>query len=278
MSLTYNDLFAFRIAFLDRYSDENDIIRELKIELYNSGMNNVNDINNYLVNFYKEFNIEISLEKISEVSFNVNNMLNLNNISNSSNLINFFSFGQNNNSGVVVDELNNNSDSDSDDDSILEDNSDSDFDDLPELEDVYSNNDNNMIININGRNVLIPSLSLSNLNNQSNITNISVNNDFTNFINSINNFNNVINNANNMTDVRVTLDEKAESSIKSIVCKEDKSDICTICLKSFKKDDNISELKCSHSFHTSCIMPWLKEYSYKCPICRTECGDGKKNV
>ena len=39
-----------------------------------------------------------------------------------------------------------------------------------------------------------------------------------------------------------------------------------------QKGDKISKLKCEHTFHNDCIMQWLKEYNYRCPVCRKECG------
>ena len=45
-----------------------------------------------------------------------------------------------------------------------------------------------------------------------------------------------------------------------------------------KKGDKISKLKCDHTFHTDCIMQWLKEYNYKCPVCRKECGQAKYHI
>ena len=31
-------------------------------------------------------------------------------------------------------------------------------------------------------------------------------------------------------------------------------------------------------FHTDCVTHWLKEYNYKCPICREECGQAKYHI
>ena len=49
---------------------------------------------------------------------------------------------------------------------------------------------------------------------------------------------------------------------------------CVICLSKFKDNDDIRLLKCKHNFHTECIDKWLKDYNYKCPICREETGKG----
>ena len=45
-----------------------------------------------------------------------------------------------------------------------------------------------------------------------------------------------------------------------------------------QKENDIWELPCGHIFHQDCIGKWLKEYNYKCPICRKETGEGKFDV
>ncbi|ESQ30495.1 hypothetical protein EUTSA_v10011738mg [Eutrema salsugineum] len=42
---------------------------------------------------------------------------------------------------------------------------------------------------------------------------------------------------------------------------------CSICLESFAKGDILISLPCSHSFHSSCLNPWLKACG-DCPYCR----------
>ena len=43
-------------------------------------------------------------------------------------------------------------------------------------------------------------------------------------------------------------------------------------------NDNVTELNCKHTFHTKCIKEWLKEYDYKCPVCRKESGKPKYDL
>ena len=33
------------------------------------------------------------------------------------------------------------------------------------------------------------------------------------------------------------------------------------------ENQDIIELDCKHKFHKNCIMEWVNEYDYKCPIC-----------
>lgn len=42
---------------------------------------------------------------------------------------------------------------------------------------------------------------------------------------------------------------------------------CTICQEDFATGDKATKLPCTHSYHTDCVMQWLKEH-HTCPICR----------
>ncbi|KFK35972.1 hypothetical protein AALP_AA4G061800 [Arabis alpina] len=42
---------------------------------------------------------------------------------------------------------------------------------------------------------------------------------------------------------------------------------CSICLESFTKGDILITLPCTHSFHSSCLVPWLRACG-DCPYCR----------
>lgn len=44
---------------------------------------------------------------------------------------------------------------------------------------------------------------------------------------------------------------------------------CRICLCDYESGEKIRTLTCFHSFHCTCIDPWL-EKNTKCPICRTD--------
>eukprot|EP00466_Bigelowiella_natans_P011136 jgi/Bigna1/71988/fgenesh1_pg.18_\ len=43
---------------------------------------------------------------------------------------------------------------------------------------------------------------------------------------------------------------------------------CVICLEEFKLGTSIKVLPCKHGFHSECIVPWLRDRSDKCPICK----------
>ena len=66
-TLSFDDLFALRVELSDQYMDENLIIRELKMILLNNGFSDIDQVNNFLVEFYKNYGIEISLDVISNI-------------------------------------------------------------------------------------------------------------------------------------------------------------------------------------------------------------------
>ena len=99
------------------------------------------------------------------------------------------------------------------------------------------------------------------------------------FLNTLNNLLNMVHlPQEEMEDVKVTLDEEDFSNIKTETLQEDMEGSCSICMMNFIKGNEVSTLPCKHYFHTDCINQWLKEYNYKCPVCRKECGKPKYNV
>ena len=51
--------------------------------------------------------------------------------------------------------------------------------------------------------------------------------------------------------------------------KEEAGNKCVICLNNFNIGDNISTLKCKHTFHYDCLFDWIK-LKPECPLCRTK--------
>ncbi len=81
-------------------------------------------------------------------------------------------------------------------------------------------------------------------------------------------------------NIPVVLDEKDINNLKQIefndnCIEEGIHQKCTICLGEYEKGEKLTILPCEHGFHTDCINSWLKDYSYKCPICRNETGSGR---
>ena len=45
---------------------------------------------------------------------------------------------------------------------------------------------------------------------------------------------------------------------------------CSICLNSIKKGEEIYDIACKHTFHTSCLYTWMEHRNHDptCPLCR----------
>ena len=173
------------------------------------------------------------------------------------------------------------------------------YDSMPELEDVEVND--NIEVNEtnqnNQSNVLIPNSSgsmpgiphrtinitrnmyrMSNSVNSVRYRNVQnvLRNIFTTSLSQLNN-----NGSTNMNDVVASLADDDLSNIKSYkyVKNKDGSDLkCTICMDYCKEEEEVCKLNCNHEFHKDCIIPYLKDYNYKCPICRMEVGKAKYNT
>ena len=77
-----------------------------------------------------------------------------------------------------------------------------------------------------------------------------------------------------MDDVIPVLNEEDLKEIKKYNNQNEELNCC-ICIDNIKIDEEVSELKCGHKFHTECIEKLLKEYTNKCPVCRYECKSSK---
>jgi hypothetical protein len=83
---------------------------------------------------------------------------------------------------------------------------------------------------------------------------------------------------NSFQDVVITVDDNDLEKLKSIKLESNIDTNCSVCMGHMVKDEMVTELKCSHLFHTDCIEPYLKQYNYKCPVCRAEVGKAKYNM
>ena len=55
--------------------------------------------------------------------------------------------------------------------------------------------------------------------------------------------------------------------------KPKEKEICTICQEPLNKTKTeCKELPCSHTFHRSCLVPWIRGHD-TCPTCRTVAGE-----
>ncbi|KAL8161651.1 hypothetical protein V2J09_013140 [Rumex salicifolius] len=44
---------------------------------------------------------------------------------------------------------------------------------------------------------------------------------------------------------------------------------CSVCLTAFEEGVEVSELRCKHAFHRSCLDKWFDHHHSTCPLCRS---------
>jgi hypothetical protein len=83
-----------------------------------------------------------------------------------------------------------------------------------------------------------------------------------------------------MQDVVPSLDDEALKNLKKYKSDKVLDENCSICMSKMgdNQEEELCKLPCEHDFHVSCIEPYLKEYNYKCPICRKEVGKPKFDI
>lgn len=107
--------------------------------------------------------------------------------------------------------------------------------------------------------------------------NINTHNSLLNVLNSIlSNIN--LNHNDDLEDVVVTMNDDDIANLEIIKLTTKLPENCTICLNEMDENNEVIKLKCLHHFHKDCIQEYLKEYNYKCPLCRTEAGKPKYNL
>ena len=302
MSISFDELFAMRLQIQDITTDEVVIIKRLKLLLLSAGMIN-EEINNYLVDFYKYFGTTMSLEEIQEINVNENSFLNflLNNQLDGS--------SQNNNQTAPnetapneTEDNNNQDDNDNQEDNDVEssddeiENSDDELENQmnefhEEYEDIEQLNNPSVIptvsIDINPLNLpnipnTLPNIMIPQL--QNTVPNILLQNSFDilgEFMNTVTYLpapTTPVNYEPIDDDVIVTLDDNDLDNLKIEVAGTKLDDRCTICLMDIEQDNEIINLKCKHTFHSNCLTEYLKNYGYSCPVCRTEVGKTKAHI
>lgn len=92
----------------------------------------------------------------------------------------------------------------------------------------------------------------------------------------INNFISILNNQ-NMTDVPIVIKDDCLNKLNIDIYNSDKNkeSSCTICMDDFNDNEIIRTMVCNHVFHRMCIDKWLTKEDFKCPVCRTKCGDSQ---
>lgn len=59
------------------------------------------------------------------------------------------------------------------------------------------------------------------------------------------------------------------AALKTSIIKEGEGGQCAVCLKPYEAGETVKQLPCKHTFHSTCIVPWL-EKTNSCPMCRHE--------
>jgi hypothetical protein len=310
----FDELFALRILLQDEFENESDIIRELNYELIQKGTP-VENIPNYLKQFYEAFGINMTLDQINEALAPTQEEELANQLINAVNQLLNVQVQQNQNAEPDDEE---NQDEENDED-IAEDDDESLGSDNQENQDISGNvidvSNNTMnppsVVNIQGNSniqfyfsTMGPGGTIQYTFNGGNAPNIGSAN-----LNTL--LGSLLNPNPSMIlpplppqqmmmqpllgplftgllppgpmgpilqDVVSTLDESEKDKLKVYKLSEKKEEKCSVCMTDMNTDEQVCELPCGHTFHDDCIQPWLKEYNYKCPICRKEVGKPKHNV
>ena len=268
-----DELFALRLALQDTIFDETRIIKELKMFLIEKNVPN-DSINQTIQEFYKKYGIDFTDEFIASVTvpaiFQVpaNNNVPLNPfqfISQFNNINNSLNENNSNNNEGTNDDTGDESDEDDEDE---DEEYSGEIDVSPLLLPIppnlpphpQMNHAMSQLFGINPEAIPLtsPQVQLINTLNQ---------------LLSLGNMN-----PEEMEDVKATLDDSDMDSLEIKTATEDTDTTCSVCMTKIVKDNKYMDLPCEHTFHESCISTWLKEYNYKCPICRKECGKPKYDI
>lgn len=82
-----------------------------------------------------------------------------------------------------------------------------------------------------------------------------------------------------LEDVKVVLTPEEFDKLKKNVITDNnferyKENTCNICMENYNVEEKITELDCSHVFHSDCIQYWLCNEHVTCPICRKDTREG----
>ena len=258
----YADLYALYFSLIDQDLSDISIIIELKLYLLNrniDGIGSSTQINYLISHFYIAYDIPINEQLI-----NSTHVVNLN--YNDENLINVYEHDEK----EELDELEEKYDDDDLPALIGED----DDDDLPALigEDddlsvLIGEDDDADLPELISRYSIFPILNSFGPNRFAEISGG----------NSIS-LREIFNNSDMYQDIRVTLDDEDLNNLPTKQLESNLDSNCSICLNEMIEHEFVTSLICEHNFHTECIKPYLENYSYKCPLCRTECGRSKARL
>lgn len=266
MPPSFDEIFAIRISLQDYVMDEFTIIKRLKIILQDYNMQ-LDEINQYLVEFYNNFGLNFTLEEIQNINVEANSLLSLFLTNGDVQMsINENNPAENIDITGLLNNIINQSNTQLDIIENYQSNNDEEESNLPEL----NSNINSLPIFINDIQNIVPQNMI--LEPEMNVFNTIIN-----FINQTNQNNN--HNINEFEeDILITLDEKEINNLNKEVVETKQPDRCTICLQDIDKGDTMTKLQCGHYYHYDCIVKYLNEFDYKCPICRESVGTTHAHV
>ena len=276
-----DELFALRLGLQDHIFDESRIIKELKLYLLEKN-ESMDSINKTILEFYKKYNIDFSEDFITNISIPQINMNSLNNLIAPLQMLS-------NLQNISLDDEDDDEDDedDEDDDEDGEDDDEDDDDDDDDIIDEAGVEDDDLSNNYNQQIPLMmpvpPNMAanqqmLSAMNQLFGIQQGGMNSQDQLLETLTQLLNMPILQPPPMEDVKTTLDDSDLESLEVKTASKDMDTTCSVCMTKILKDNKYIDLPCKHTFHESCISTWLKEYNYKCPVCRKECGKPKYDI
>lgn len=272
-----DELFALRLGLQDHIFDESRIIKELKLYLLEKN-ESMDSINKTILEFYKKYNIDFSEDFITNISIPQINMNSLNNLIAPLQMLN-------NLQNISLDDED--GDEDDDEDGEDDEDDDEDGDDDNDIIDEAGVEDDDLSNNYNQQIPLMmpvpPNMAanqqmLSAMNQLFGIQQGGMNSQDQLLETLTQLLNMPILQPPPMEDVKTTLDDSDLESLEVKTASKDMDTTCSVCMTKILKDNKYIDLPCEHTFHESCISTWLKEYNYKCPVCRKECGKPKYDI
>jgi hypothetical protein len=80
------------------------------------------------------------------------------------------------------------------------------------------------------------------------------------------------NTLNEKNPIKYVISEDEQKKLEIVkfknILRKDENEACSITQETFKDDDEVIQLPCSHCFHKDAILNWLTKEKGECPVCR----------